>query len=353
MLLDFPFRGRPNGGHLKMCQLVWPKAQLFEPSEQCFHAVYAGKNQPVILGDIFQGRIQCLITGGRLDLGGRNLNHLRTHFAQRCGQPPGLLAGARGLDSPAAKRFFLICAHGCFGTSTSCSYTSFKILPPPRRSKVCGTSRPSFTPSVPSASSRSISLPSGRPTMARRYKQSLLFSAYAPIGTWQPPPIDPSSARSHSMAARVSGSSSKATSPLVDLSSRPVSIASAPWPTAGHMMSAEIRERTCVSSPKRRTPAAAKMMASYSPDSSFLILVSTLPRRGKISRSGRTDFNWHCRRKLLVPTFAPFGRSSRLENFTEINASRGSSRFMIAASSNSCSSSVGTSFRLCTARSTR
>ena len=58
-----------------------------------------------------------------------------------------------------------------------------------------------------------------------------------------------------------------------------ISIPSAPWPAAGHISLAGI---TCFTSsvlPRRFRPAAARMIASYSPASSLRSRVSTFPRK--------------------------------------------------------------------------
>jgi hypothetical protein len=54
---------------------------------------------------------------------------------------------------------------------------------------------------------------------------------------------------------------------------------------------------------------SASTSASISPESSLRIRVFTLPRIGRIVRSGRRRNNWAWRRKEAVPTFAPFGKA--------------------------------------------
>ncbi|MMZ66115.1 hypothetical protein D1872_285850 [compost metagenome] len=55
------------------------------------------------------------------------------------------------------------------------------------------------------------------------------------------------------------------------------------------------------------------------------------------------------RLRLVVPTTAPSGSASTLSYFSLNNASRTSSRLVIAPRSRPSGNSVGTSFRLCTA----
>ena len=102
---------------------------------------------------------------------------------------------------------------------------------------------------------------------------------------------------------------------------------------------------------RRFMPAIAKMIASNSPSFSFLSLVCTFPRSEMISRSGLIISSCILRRRLVVPTFAPCGRSLNLANFSLIIASLVSSREQMAASLSPSGKTTGTSFRLCTAMS--
>ena len=43
-----------------MCQLLRRNAQLFQSRKQRFYAVYAGKDQPIILAYIFQRGVDAL-----------------------------------------------------------------------------------------------------------------------------------------------------------------------------------------------------------------------------------------------------------------------------------------------------
>lgn len=66
----------------------------------------------------------------------------------------------------------------------------------------------------------------------------------------------------------------------------------APRPPAGKLSSTLMVEVMRSSKPRRIRPAAARMMASYSPASSLARRVLTLPRRKRICRSGRRASNW-------------------------------------------------------------
>jgi len=169
------------------------------------------------------------------------------------------------------------------------------------------------------------------------------------MGTWHPPPRAPSSARSAVTAARVAGSFSWLTVWCASPSSR-VSMARAPCPTAGHMTPAGSSSLMRSPQPRRLSPAAANRIASYRPSANFRSLVSRFPRSGSISRSGRRACNCAERRRELVPTRAPFGSSASAR---PTMASRASSRAGMAATVSPAGTSVGKSFMLCTARSTR
>src|SRR5579872_2585039 len=191
---------------------------------------------------------------------------------------------------------------------------------------------------------RMIDFPSGETTTACRFTPSAM-RAYAPMGTWQPPPSAARTARSAVTAIRVLASSRRRQiCHAAPLSSR-VSMVRAPWPTAGHMTSGSSNSviRSC--QPRRRRPAEARRMASYWPSSSFRRRVSTLPRIFSMCRSGRIARNCAARRSELVPTRVASDR--RLPT----TASRGSSRTGVAASVSPLGISVGMSFRLWTARS--
>src|SRR2546430_10105797 len=112
--------------------------------------------------------------------------------------------------------------------------------------------------------------------------------------------------------------------------------------------SGESTSETRLRNPNRSRPALATITASYSPLSTFLNRVSTLPRRSRRSRSGRKCLNCACRRRLLVPTRAPYRKFASVEPTRQ---SRTSSRRQTAGNINLEGISVGTSFTLCTARS--
>src|SRR3989441_10106486 len=178
--------------------------------------------------------------------------------------------------------------------------------------------------------------------------------AQAPSGTWQPPSSLAKSARSAVTAARVSAWSSCASKSSTSWSSARASIPRAPWPTAGRLMSVEITSLIRSLQPSRSSPALASTTASYSPCSALRSRVSTLPRSSCMSRSGRWWRNWDWRRRLLVPTRAPGGKSlSFAPRLCATKQSRTSSRWQIAGNASPAGVSVGTSFMLCTARSTR
>ena len=123
-----------------------------------------------------------------------------------------------------------------------------------------------------------------------------------------------------------------------------------PWPTAGSDTLGSSSEPMRDSRPRRVRPAAASTMASSSPSSRRFSRVSTLPRKGAMSRSGRAMSSWARRRRLEVPSRAPRGRSASVCAPRAISASRGSARGSIAARTIPTGSSLGTSFIECTAR---
>ena len=69
-------------------------------------------------------------------------------------------------------------------------------------------------------------------------------------------------------------------------------------------------------------------------------------------KSGRILANWDLRRRLLVPTLAPWGSSRQLVQVLEIKASNGFSRLVMMPMCSPSGRSAGTSFMLCTAMST-
>ena len=179
--------------------------------------------------------------------------------------------------------------------------------------------------------------------------------ASAPIGARQPPPLARRKARSASTAARVAGSSSRATSGRAIGSSARTSTASDPWPGAGSATSAGRTSLIRPSRPSRVSPATARTSASASPAASLRRRVSTLPWSGSRAqvRAGapggrRRGAGCRCRPR------APAGRVARVRPASrQTSASRGSSRGGYAAIARRGSSAVGTSFALWTARSIR
>ena len=101
----------------------------------------------------------------------------------------------------------------------------------------------------------------------------------------------------------------------------------------------------------RSSPAAARSVASTSPIWIFRSRVSTLPRKGTMTRSGRRASNWAARLGEEVPTRAPSGSASRLGAPT--SRSHTSARSSIAAMASSGGRIVSTSFIEWTARSIR
>src|SRR5581483_3355066 len=182
--------------------------------------------------------------------------------------------------------------------------TSRRISSPPRRRSDWPVRRPSSSGSLPSWNSRINSEPSGRATTAVRRRPAPLSSAKAPMGTWHPPPSCRSSARSQLTVARVARWSRNSVAARVSVSPERISMARAPWPTAGHITLGGRIVRMRSVRPRRTRPAAARMMASYSPSSSLRRRVSTLPRSGRTLRSGRRARSCAWRRRLLVPTRA-------------------------------------------------
>ena len=105
--------------------------------------------------------------------------------------------------------------------------------------------------------------------------------------------------------------------------------------------------------PRRLSPAAASTMPAYWPSSSLRRRVSRLPRRGSMRRSGRSARSSTVRRRLEVPTTAPWGSASSVAWRGDTQASRGSSRAITQASRMPAGSSIGTSLSECTAMSAR
>ena len=93
-----------------------------------------------------------------------------------------------------------------------------------------------------------------------------------------------------------------------------VSMAMIPWHAAGSIDSVlrylNVSLSFCTSRhpelpsmiPSRSSPAAASMMASYSPTSSFCMRVPTFPLRFLHTAFGYMSLIWYCRLRLLVPT---------------------------------------------------
>ena len=155
-------------------------------------------------------------------------------------------------------------------------------------------------------------LPSGVATMASSVSALALTVACAASGTWQLPPKLRDSWRSARTASSVPRWFSGASSSIRSLRPAQISMAIAPCPGAGRLSAGSITERMRAASPRRFRPAAARMIAAYSPRSSFARRVSRLPRSGCMFRCGKRADISACLRRLLVPTTAPAGRSARL-----------------------------------------
>ena len=179
---------------------------------------------------------------------------------------------------------------------------------------------------------------------------------YAPMGIWHPPSRWRRRDRS-AVTVRVVGiwwrvrrSSSMRLSPFL------ISIAKAPWPTAGSMISnGRISVIRCAQ-PSRVTPALARIIPSQFDSSSFFIRVLRFPRISIICMSCRTLSTWHLRRRLPVAITAWRGRA--MNNWFglfgwPIKTSRTSSRSRTAPIARPSGIAVGTSLKLCTARSMR
>ena len=120
--------------------------------------------------------------------------------------------------------------------------------------------------------------------------------------------------------------------------------------------------------PQRSLPRRRAKILRLQPLPHPLRLLEAIePRRGQQNRihlplgqlaqprvhiAGRSAFNCARRRWLLVPTRAPRGKSASLAYFTDTNTSLGSTLLGVAASAKGSGSSVGKSFKECTARST-
>ena len=79
--------------------------------------------------------------------------------------------------------------------------------------------------------------------------------------------------------------------------------------------------------------------------------VSTLPRIGTTSRSGRIIFSSAIRRAAPVPTLAPAGRSASFRPSRATSASFTAARSVTAARCSPSGAAVGRSFSECTAKS--
>ena len=104
-------------------------------------------------------------------------------------------------------------SHGCSVGRSPLAFRTLLAESHLRRDAVAPRppSRPACTGSSPSPDSRNTFVPSGRATTASRCNRPSTTSANAPIGTWQPPPIWFSKARSQVVVARAADHPEKAT----------------------------------------------------------------------------------------------------------------------------------------------
>ena len=163
--------------------------------------------------------------------------------------------------------------------------------------------------------------------------------------------MSPKKARSASVACLVDWSFKKLSIALTSVLSVRHSIAKAPCPTAGKQKLWGIISLIRSVYPRRVNPAAARIIASIWPSSSFRRRVSTLPRKSTIFRSGRAAKSWALRRRLEVPRTAPCGSVSIEAYLLLTKASPALARLVTAVKHRPSGRIVGISFRLWTARS--
>ena len=185
--------------------------------------------------------------------------------------------------------------------------------------------------------------------LARSHSSPLSTMACAASGVWHEPPNARDTARSAAVQAKVSVHISGCNTANRSLRCAAISMPSAPCPAAGSACSSGMNERTRSFSPKRITPAAARMMASNCPSSNLRKRVSRLPRSAAIFKCGKRACNCAERRRLEVPTTAPAGKSSSEAYWLEMNASCAFSRAVTQASAKPSGRFIGTSLSECTA----
>ena len=152
--------------------------------------------------------------------------------------------------------------------------------------------------------------------------------------------------RSASTAARVGPSFNGPSTASAAGSSARHSRPRAPWPTAGSIHEGSSNSVMCAARPRRSSPACARMIASRFCSSSLRSRVSTLPRIVVSFRSGRRCKACARRRRLLVATTAPCGRSSKRPYRRDTNTSPVGPRTGTAPSVSPSTCVVGRSFRL-------
>ena len=124
-----------------------------------------------------------------------------------------------------------------------------------------------------------------------------------------------------------------------------------PCPAAGRISSVEKYRLIRYSSPSLFRPAAARISASYSPRSSFSSLVITFPLTLLNSASLNSLFAWILLLKEEQPMIPRPSHSST--PFGSTSTSRTSSLGEYRTIGITFDSSIGISFKLCTARSIR
>ena len=138
--------------------------------------------------------------------------------------------------------------------------------------------------------------------------------ATAPMGTRQPPSSFRTRLRSAVISARVALSSTDCRILMTSLLPSLATIAIAPCPAAEGNWSSERRSVISLVMFMRSKPASAMTMPAISPFVTLPMRVSTLPRMGSTSKSGRMYLISASRRRLPVPTTAPFGNALKCDS---------------------------------------
>src|ERR1022692_969675 len=99
MLHDGLFRGRADGGDFEMLEFRPRDAKLSNALPHCFHAIDAGKNEPVVRFDILQRFVEWEKRLRPADFDERDFDYARAQTAQTGGEASGLMAGAADQDA--------------------------------------------------------------------------------------------------------------------------------------------------------------------------------------------------------------------------------------------------------------